>query len=209
MIMRLLAVRSRVASTQFSATHLAPVEHVLFIATVLIWAAMEVRQGRKSRVGATHADRGSRMLLRLSYVVGLVVGLLLARVLPGGEIGSAGVTSWLGLSVLWCGVGLRLWCFHTLGQYFTFTVQTSADQTLVTAGPYRLIRHPSYAASLVGYLGVGLVIGNWWFMLGSLSGLTVGVLNRIRVEEQALAAELGPAYEAYAATRKRLIPFIW
>jgi protein-S-isoprenylcysteine O-methyltransferase Ste14 len=34
-------------------------------------------------------------------------------------------------------------------------------------------------------------------------------MNRIRVEEAALAAALGPAYMMYASTRKRLIPFVW
>ena len=36
-----------------------------------------------------------------------------------------------------------------------------------------------------------------------------GLMNRIRVEEAALAAALGPAYMMYASTRKRLIPFVW
>jgi protein-S-isoprenylcysteine O-methyltransferase Ste14 len=110
---------------------------------------------------------------------------------------------------MWCGVALRLWSFHTLGRYFTFTVQTSTDQPVITAGPYRVIRHPSYAAILVAYFGVALLVGNWWFLLGSMAGLTIGVLNRIRVEDRALAADLGPAYQSYAVTHKRLVPFIW
>ena len=42
------------------------------------------------------------------------------------------------------------------------------------------------------------------------SGLALAVLlYRIRVEERALFAALGEPYAAYAAGRKRLIPFVW
>jgi protein-S-isoprenylcysteine O-methyltransferase Ste14 len=188
---------------------MGPVEHTLLIATVLIWAVMEIRQSRTNRPGATHADRGSRGLLRISYIVGVGGGLLLSRVLDNGAIRPYAEISWLGLGVLWCGVGLRLYSFHTLGRYFTFTVQTSDDQPVITSGPYRVIRHPSYAAVLMAYLGIGLIVGNWWFLLGGMTGMTIGVLNRIRVEDRALIEALGPAYQSYATTHKRLIPFIW
>jgi protein-S-isoprenylcysteine O-methyltransferase Ste14 len=46
------------------------------------------------------------------------------------------------------GAGLRWWSFWALGQYFAFTVDVSADRQVVTAGPYRLLRHPGYAGGL-------------------------------------------------------------
>ena len=53
-------------------------------------------------------------------------------------------------------------------------------------------------------------------MLGNLLSLavyfgasTVAFVWRIRVEERMLGAALGAPYEAYAATRKRLLPGIW
>jgi protein-S-isoprenylcysteine O-methyltransferase Ste14 len=188
---------------------MGPVEHTVLVATALIWAVMEIRQSRNKRPDATNADRGSREFIRIATLVGVGAGFLLSRVLPDGVIRPYGVISWLGLAVLWCGVTLRLWSFHTLGRYFTFTVQTSADQPVITAGPYRVIRHPSYAAIILAYFGVALLVGNWWFLLGSMAGLTSGVLNRIRVEDRALATDLGRTYQSYAATHKRLIPFIW
>jgi protein-S-isoprenylcysteine O-methyltransferase Ste14 len=197
------------ASTRFGAAHIGPVEHTLLVATVVVWAVLEIRQGRNHRAGATNADHGSRGLIRITSLVGVGAGLLLARIFPGGAIRPYGTISWVGLGMLWCGIALRLWSFHTLGRYFTFTVQTSADQPVITGGPYRVVRHPSYAAVLVAYFGVSLLVGNWWFLLGGMTGMTVGVLNRIRVEDRALSADLGAAYQSYAATHKRLIPFIW
>jgi protein-S-isoprenylcysteine O-methyltransferase Ste14 len=58
-------------------------------------------------------------------------------------------------------------------------------------------------------MAVGLFIGNWW----SLAWLTLAVAGalvfRIRVEEHALMENLGDEYRGYAATHKRLVPFIW
>jgi protein-S-isoprenylcysteine O-methyltransferase Ste14 len=110
---------------------------------------------------------------------------------------------------MWCGIGLRLWSFQTLGRYFTFTVQTSQDQPVIEAGPYRVIRHPSYAGLVLAFAGLGFIVDNW----GSAAVLTVaiacGLVYRITVEERALSRDLGGRYQSYAEGRKRLVPFIW
>jgi protein-S-isoprenylcysteine O-methyltransferase Ste14 len=110
---------------------------------------------------------------------------------------------------MWCGIGLRVWCFQTLGRYFTFVVQTSPDQVVVTSGPYRVLRHPSYAALLLTSIGFGLVIGNWVSLAILVVALSCGVAYRITIEERALTTELGDRYTDYARSRKRLVPFVW
>ena len=183
--------------------------HTIFLITIVGWLVLELRQSQKQRPEATADDAGSRSALRLAYVIGYVGALVLDRSVPSADLGSAQLTSWIGLSVMWCGVGLRLWSFQTLGRYFTFTVQTSQQQPVISAGPYRVIRHPSYAGILLASVGLGLVIGSW----ASLTFLTVaiacGLAYRITVEERALSRDLGGRYQAYAESRKRLIPFIW
>ena len=111
--------------------------------------------------------------------------------------------------LFWTGIALRLWSFHTLGRYFTFTVQTSRDQPVIVAGPYRLIRHPSYAGLLLVLTAVGLFIGNWWSLMWLTGIIAAGLVFRIRVEERALSRNLGDRYRRYAETHKRLVPFIW
>ncbi len=112
-----------------------------------------------------------------------------------------------GLGLMFAGIGSRWWCFRTLGQYFTFTVMTSAGQPVINAGPYHILRHPSYAALLLVLIGVGLTYGNWLSLIALTILPLAGLMNRIRVEEAALVAAIGPAYRMYAATQKRLIPF--
>lgn len=170
---------------------------------------MELRQSAATRPEAATADRGSRMVLRIAQVAGLVLCIGAVKGVPAADFGSRAVTAWIGLGILWCGIALRFWSFHTLGRYFTFTVQTSGDQPVITDGPYRFVRHPGYAAILLAVAGIGVVIGNWLSLLCLVVAFGAGLVYRIRVEERALLADLGDSYRNYAATHKRLVPFVW
>ena len=115
----------------------------------------------------------------------------------------------IGFIIMWAGVGLRWWSFRTLGRYFTYQVMTSRDQPVITSGPYRFVRHPSYLGILLILLGIGVTYGNWLSLLSLVVLPLLGFLNRIRVEEAALQASLGSEYGSYAARHKRLIPLLW
>jgi protein-S-isoprenylcysteine O-methyltransferase Ste14 len=171
--------------------------------------ALELRQSLTHRAEGVRAGWRSELVFRLIVGTGgLAAGALSARA-QSVTIRPVAVATWVGLVLFWAGMSLRLWSFRTLGRYFTFVVQTSVDQPVITEGPYRVIRHPSYAGLLLAMIGVGLFIGNWW----SLVCLTVtffgALVFRIRVEETALLRDLGDDYRAYAATHKRLVPFVW
>lgn len=188
---------------------LPPAARGLLLATVVIWLVVELRQSATTRPEAVKADRGSRMVLRVAQVIGVVLTIVAVREVPAADFGSRAVTAWIGLGMIWCGVALRFWSFHTLGRYFTFTVQTSGSQPVITNGPYRFVRHPGYAAILVAVVGLGLVIGNWLSLICLVVAIATGLVYRIRVEERALLAVPGDNYRNTAATHKRLVPFVW
>jgi protein-S-isoprenylcysteine O-methyltransferase Ste14 len=181
----------------------------LLFATVVVWFFLEARQATRRRVDATTADRGSRPVLRIASMVGAGGAIVMSHAVPGAIIASPTTTAWAGLVVLWCGVALRVWSFHALGQYFTFTVQTSRDQPVVTDGPYRFVRHPSYAAILLAVVGIGVLINNWAALAVLTGAVACGLVFRIRIEERALLQDLGDRYGQYAAAHKRLIPYVW
>jgi len=104
---------------------------------------------------------------------------------------------------------LRGWSIMTLGEYFTGTVLVSADQPVVTAGPYGVLRHPSYLGAILAFVGVGLTAANWASLAGMALLPLAAILWRIHAEERALLAALGDRYRAYAAQHKRLIPLVW
>lgn len=102
-------------------------------------------------------------------------------------------------------VGWVIWTFHTLGHNLTDTVVTRRDATLVTEGPYRLVRHPFY----VGYLGMSLfltlVTANW-LIAGAGLGVFVMMMVRTPIEERKLIERFGDAYRAYMQTTSRYLP---
>jgi len=180
----------------------------ILIGTAGCWMVLELRQSVARRPEAAKANRASEVLFRLIVAIGaLGAGALSAA--TSATIRPAGLADGIGLVLFWSGIALRLWSFHTLGRYFTFTVQTSSNQPVIADGPYRLIRHPSYAGLLLAIMGVGLFIGNWVSLLFLTVAATCGFAFRIRVEERALTQNLGDRYRDYAATHKRLVPFIW
>jgi len=190
--------------------HLTVTVWVLLLASAAAWFLIEIWHLARDRPEAVKADRGSRIVLGLSAAIGFDSAYYIAPLVPAAAMRNSGLTAWIGLGVLWCGIGLRLWSFRTLGRYFTFTVQTSADQPVITAGPYRVVRHPSYAGVLLAAMGLSLLLfANWLALLLVTAALFVGLGYRIRVEERALVVQLGDNYRRYAASRKRLVPFIW
>ncbi len=163
----------RVAGTACQPVH--GVYVVVLIVTVVPWVVLELRQALHRRPGATRSDGGSQFVVRAGVGGGILVGLLLARAVPAARIEPEAPAAWLGLVFVWCGAGLRIWCFRTLGTYFTFTVQTSGDQTIIDTGPYRWLRHPSYTGILLAYTGIGFFFGNWLSALAILTGGLLGL----------------------------------
>ena len=81
---------------------------------------------------------------------------------------------------------------------------------LITSGPYRYLRNPSYTAILTILVGFGFGIGNWLSLLVLFAAGVAAYAWRIAfVEERALAAQFGEEYQAYKKGTWALIPFIW
>ena len=85
----------------------------------------------------------------------------------------------------------------------------TTSHRIIDDGPYRLLRHPSYAGSLLTLAGLGLALGNWLSLLAAVLGALVGFTRRMRIEEATMQARFGDAYTAYARRTWRLVPFIW
>ncbi len=186
-----------------------PLVHVLSFATIAVWIVGEIRQSQNRRDDATVSDRGSRAVLGVSRVAGVILAVVFYRRPGATAIGPPLTVGLIAIACLWCGIALRFWSFRTLGRYFTFTVQTSDDQPVIDSGPYRVIRHPSYAGALLALIGVALLFGNWWSFAGLMVPIIAGFVYRIVVEERALKSALGERYAEYAQTHKRLIPYLW
>lgn len=180
----------------------------LLFAAGLIWLTMELVKSRHSRSEAVTTDNGSRVLLHAALLGGFLVAFGVSRVAPAMAV-RPDVTAWIGFGVPACGIIMRVWSFRTLGRYFTYSVQTSEDQPVITTGPYRVVRHPSYVGLLLVVVGTGMAVANWLSIVSLAVIMAAALVYRIIVEDRALLRDLGQNYRDYAATHKRLIPFVW
>jgi protein-S-isoprenylcysteine O-methyltransferase Ste14 len=187
--------------------------YALVFWAVYVWAFLpEWRVVRGGYEGAKHADskdRGSLEVIMGGMWIALLVAYLLAFVKAWSFPRNWQVPLFVvGVVMILLGSLLRRYCWRTLGEYFTGDVRARADQPVVTSGPYRLVRHPSYTAGMVMFIGIGLALGNW-LSLVLLTIATIATYSyRVVVEEHALLEAIGEPYLAYMKERKRFIPYI-
>ena len=113
------------------------------------------------------------------------------------------------------GAGIALcmfiaWRTLRVNSFAAATVKVQADraQTVISTGPYALVRHPMYAGALFWMFGMPLLIGTPWDLLGA-AAVTGVIAVRALGEEKLLAADL-PGYSDYMRkVRFRFIPGVW
>ena len=76
-------------------------------------------------------------------------------------------------------------------------------------GFYSIVRHPSYFASWLSFVGYGISLNNWVSLVIVATMILGAFLYRISVEEKVLIGQFGDAYLKYREATKAIIPFIW
>jgi protein-S-isoprenylcysteine O-methyltransferase Ste14 len=103
-----------------------------------------------------------------------------------------------------------------LGIFFVFrensfasaTIQSSADQRVISTGPYAWVRHPMYAAALVMLLGISPALGSWWG-IPIVIAILPALIWRLEDEERFLVQNLAGYPEYQGRVRYRLLPLVW
>jgi protein-S-isoprenylcysteine O-methyltransferase Ste14 len=187
--------------------------YALIFWAVYFWSFLpewKIVQGGIEGVKSTDSkDSGSLRVLLGGMWIALLVAFALAFVRawsfpPGAQLPLFAV----GVLMILLGSLLRRYCFRTLGQYFTGDVRARSDQPVIRAGPYRLVRHPSYTAGMMMFIGIGLALGNWFsFTLLTIATIATYVY-RVVIEERALLDAIGEPYRSYMKETKRFVPYI-
>ena len=87
-------------------------------------------------------------------------------------------------------------------------IQTERKHRVVTTGPYKIVRHPAYAGTIVGALGVPLMLGSFWTFIPTLAVIIL-FLIRTSLEDRTLYKELDGYADYTKQTRYKLFPGIW
>ncbi len=143
----------------------------------------------------------------VAYLATMVVAGLDVRLSWSSPVGLSFLA--IGLLLLLMGNGLFSLAMRSNAYFSTLVrIQDERGHAVVSAGPYRWVRHPGYVGWILINIGTPLMFGSWWALIpGGLSAALMAV--RTALEDRTLQAEL-PGYKEYAAqVRYRLLPGVW
>ena len=131
----------------------------------------------------------------------------------------------VGVSLTLLGTLIRILCYQSLGQLFTFELSIQPGHKLIVTGPYSIVRHPSYTGMILtiigtfcsnfhgswiaecGVLGLGFgkMLVAYWTVVGS--AVILSLLLRIPNEDELLKRQFGKDWELWASqVPYRLVP---
>lgn len=111
-----------------------------------------------------------------------------------------------GLILCLAGFALAVWARLHLGRNWGMPMTFKEGHNLVTAGPYRYIRHPIYTGMLLAILGSALVAGPVW--LAVFMGMAIYCVYSARTEEGLMIQHFSEQYTRYKMRTKAFIPFV-
>ena len=176
-----------------------------------LWGLSEIFLVLKMRSGNDDAKGKDKKTLSLLWLVigfSIFFGIFISKVSYFPFYFTQKVQI-IGLVILLLSVVLRLMVVDNLGKYFTVDVTIRKDHQLKTDGFYKLVRHPSYAFSLLTFFGLAIVLNNYIAAIVLLVPVVSMFIYRINIEEKALKYQFGKDYCDYMKKTKRLIPFIY
>ena len=179
-------------------------------AALLVWLAW----GLSWLAAAPWSDKSARRMLgrrenlyRVIHVVGIL--LLFGIIGPDHGLWQAGAGwPWVGVAFTALGFLFCWWARLHLGRLWSANVARKAAHRVIDSGPYRVVRHPIYSGIILAGFATAFTRGTVAAALGAVL-LAFSWYLKARLEEQFLRAELGAAYDAYAARTKMLVPFIF
>jgi protein-S-isoprenylcysteine O-methyltransferase Ste14 len=137
---------------------------------------------------------------RLRATFAIYLGLVAATAVVGPREVSPGTYYVTGIVGFLC-VALaclgRIWCSAFIAGH--------KDESLVTSGPYSLLRHPLYAFSMLGALGLGLTSHSLLLALAVIVAIAALLIYAASCEEQFLAEQFPDEFAAYVAA----VPHKW
>jgi len=178
---------------------------IFLLELILTW-----KKRSKART-STRVDRST-----LAFIWGIVLTSILAaipfgwyHIPPGLAFSLSQVEIVFCFVLLLTGLMLRCWSVYTLGSFFTVNVAIHREHRLISAGPYALLRHPSYTGLLLELLALGISYQHVVSLGIVVIPTVIMLLVRIQMEERVLSQHLGQQYSEYQHQTYALIPYLY
>lgn len=178
---------------------------------MILWGISEIYLLLKMKSGTGDAkgkDQKSLSFLWMVIGFGIFFGIFITKS-TFYPFYTNEIVRMLGLTFLVLGVVFRLVVISQLGKYFTVDVTIRKDHQIITNGFYQYLRHPSYAFSLLTFLGLAIVLNNYIAAIVLFVPVFLMFIFRMNIEEKALIEQFGKDYTDYIQATKRIIPYIY
>jgi protein-S-isoprenylcysteine O-methyltransferase Ste14 len=179
----------------------------MWFAYIVYWWAMAANVKSDER-----REQASARLQRLVVMILAVVLLGFPRVplsvLDRRFLPSSIWWFWIGAAVTASGLLFSVWGRRYLGRNWSRAVTIKKDHELITGGPYSLVRHPIYTGLLGGLFGCALALGEWRGLV-AVGLVFIGLLRKLRLEEQWMRMQFGESYDNYSRQVRALVPYIF
>jgi protein-S-isoprenylcysteine O-methyltransferase Ste14 len=163
---------------------------------------------RRMRAGPTAEREGSQRVI-MSFASLAFVALIVVPALDR-RFGWSSVPAWIVLGgdlLVAAGFSLVLRVYRE-NTFTAATIGVAPGQTVISSGPYAMVRHPMYSGALLYMLGTSPALGSYWGFVAFVVML-VSLIWRLVDEERVLSREL-PGYAEYLErVRHRLVPYVW
>ena len=177
---------------------------MLIAGFVMLFKAPELLKKRLDAKEKQSAQKGVLGFAGLMFVAGFVVSGLDFR------YGCSKMPTWVTITAS----ALFLLAYGLYGEvlwenaYLSRTVKVEQGQTVVDTGLYGIVRHPMYAATILLFLMIPLILGSW-FGLIPFAFYPLLIVIRLKDEEELLTRELSGYAEYKQKVKYRLFPFVW
>jgi protein-S-isoprenylcysteine O-methyltransferase Ste14 len=186
-------------------------ESILWITTLLLLSSVvykfidysDKRRTRKTRETKAHGVETFSMAL----VIIILFNLLQSRI---GVIAVDSITQWMALaygSVLaGIGVVLHLWSKKVIGRYWSNRIEILEEHTILTIGPYAVVRHPMYSSLILWLIGLSFIFMNGISFLLTWTVFVPMMIFRSTAEDRLLMELDKASFGVYRRSVHQLLP---
>lgn len=112
---------------------------------------------------------------------------------------------WLGTLFGFIGTAFWIYSQAVLDKYWSPQLQVQKEHKMITTGPYKVIRHPIYAATFIWVIGLALYTANMVFAFIALLAI-IWLILRVPKEEKMMIGQFGDEYEQYILNTGKFFP---
>jgi protein-S-isoprenylcysteine O-methyltransferase Ste14 len=163
---------------------------------------------RRLKGGPTHETEPAQRLIMVLMMFGFVALMVIAGLDHRFDWSQAPAVAALVGNLLVVAGFYLCWLVFRANTFASATVRVVEGQTLVSTGPYGIVRHPMYVGGLILLVGEPLALGSYWG-LAAVALMTPILIWRLIDEERVLEQSL-PGYSDYKRkVRYRLAPGVY